>query len=310
MEASTRLKRGRIQCRGSCNIQVSLSLFPTTTPLKSYPRSAIGLTPTQFLTSSPALRFTQASQTNSSPATSHHSTTQHNMSRGGRGGGRGGRGGRGGKNPYPWEEDKNLKVSYAPLEAYPVSSPAPPRSPSYLCATAQLTTATLNPQHYNVPVPSAVTEREKAQVRSFLLFREQVHDGPLYTATRSFNAFAASGSSTPRAYGQEQINQRYGKKDKGTIDPFTAMEMPSSRMKRVERALPDLGARPFSMCTLRFQFPRCCPFGGIQMCLNSGLTGLCCAQQRRTSFPRSSTPPSTMKTSPAKHPREATRKRP
>lgn len=43
------------------------------------------------------------------------------MSRGGRGGGRGGRGGRGGKNPYPWEEDKNLKVSYAPLEDFPVS---------------------------------------------------------------------------------------------------------------------------------------------------------------------------------------------
>lgn len=86
-------------------------------------------------------------------------------------------------------------------------------------------------------------------MRSFLLFREQVQDGPLYTATRSFNAFAAPGSTTQRAYGQEQINQRYGKKDKGTIDPFTAMEMPSSRMKRVERTLPDLGTRPFCMCS-------------------------------------------------------------
>ncbi|CAN8102032.1 unnamed protein product [Discula destructiva] len=140
------------------------------------------------------------------------------MSRGGRGGGRGGRGGK--KNLFPWEEDKNLKVNYAPLEAFP---------------------------HYNVPIPSAITEREKAQVRNYLLFREQVHDGPLYTAARSDSAFALAGSTTPRAYGQEQINQRYGKKDKGTIDPFTAVDMPSSRMKRVERALPDLGARPFSM---------------------------------------------------------------
>lgn len=31
------------------------------------------------------------------------------------------------------------------------------------------------------------------------------------------------------------------------MDPFTAVEMPSSRMKRPERALPDLGARPFNI---------------------------------------------------------------
>lgn len=90
-----------------------------------------------------------------------------------------------------------------------------------------------------------MTKREKDQVRSFLLFREQVHDGPFYTATRSYNNFTSSGSTTPRAYGQEQINQRYGINNKGTVDPFTAVDMPSSRMKRPERALPDFGDRPF-----------------------------------------------------------------
>lgn len=99
-----------------------------------------------------------------------------------------------------------------------------------------------------MPIPAPLADREKSQVRSFLLFREQVHDGPFYTAARSWNAFAASssGSTTPRAYGQEQINQRYGLKNKATLDPFTAVEMPSSRMRKPERALPDFSERPFS----------------------------------------------------------------
>ncbi|KAJ4422172.1 DNA-directed RNA polymerase III subunit C31 [Gnomoniopsis sp. IMI 355080] len=136
------------------------------------------------------------------------------MSRGGRGGFRGGK-----KSNVPWEEDKNLKVDYTPSETFPP---------------------------YNVPIANPVTNREKDQVRSFLLFREQVHDGPFYTATRSYNSFTASGATTPRAYGQEQINQRYGVNSKGTVDPFTAVDMPTSRMKRPERALPDFGDRPFS----------------------------------------------------------------
>lgn len=120
----------------------------------------------------------------------------------------------------PWQEDPALKVDGRPAEAFPP---------------------------YDVPIPSPLTDREKSQVRSFLLFREQVHDGPFYTATRSWNKTAlTSGSTTPRAYGQEQINQRYGVKNKATIDPFTAVEMPSSRMRRPERALPDFSERPFS----------------------------------------------------------------
>lgn len=101
-------------------------------------------------------------------------------------------------------------------------------------------------QPYDIPIPLPITDREKAQVRSLLLFREQVHDGPLYTATRSWAKTTSSGATTPRAYGQEQINQRYGVKTKATIDPFTAVEMPHSHLRRPERALPDFGDRPFS----------------------------------------------------------------
>ncbi|KAF3767232.1 hypothetical protein M406DRAFT_69396 [Cryphonectria parasitica EP155] len=136
-----------------------------------------------------------------------------------RGGGRGGRGGgRGGRQQLPWTEDPNLKVDGRPAEAFPP---------------------------YNVPIPNPLSDRERSQVRSFLLFREQVHDGPLYTAARSYKP-PSSGSSTPRAYGQDQINQRYGLKSRATLDPFTAVEMPSSRMRRPERVLPDFGERPFT----------------------------------------------------------------
>lgn len=121
--------------------------------------------------------------------------------------------------------------------------PSPPIIVSSSPLAALLTTAL--PQPYSVPISSPVTNREKDQVQSFLLFREQVHDGPFYTATRSYNTVTSSGATTPRAYGQEQINQRYGVNSKGSLDPFTAVDMPSSRMKRPERALPDFGDRPF-----------------------------------------------------------------
>lgn len=88
-----------------------------------------------------------------------------------------------------------------------------------------------------------MTAKEVKQVKCFLLFREQTHDGPLYTQARTWNL----DTSTPaRAYGQEQINQRYGVKNKASVDPFTAVPMYSQKLGRAERALPDLGKRPFS----------------------------------------------------------------
>ncbi|OAA67941.1 DNA-directed RNA polymerase 3 subunit [Niveomyces insectorum RCEF 264] len=57
---------------------------------------------------------------------------------------------------------------------------------------------------------------------------------------------AAAAAATGRAYGQEQINQRYGVRNKATIDPFTAVPMYSHRFEKPPRALPDLSGRPFS----------------------------------------------------------------
>lgn len=160
----------------------------------------------------------------------------------------------------PWQEDPALKVDGRPAEAFPP---------------------------YDVPIPSPLTDREKSQVRSFLLFREQVHDSPFYTETRSWNKTTlTSGSTTPRAYGQEQINQRYGIKNKATIDPFTAVEMPSSRLRRPERALPDFSERPFSSLACFFLF---------LLVLHVGFGASNLTQQSTSSHPNS-TPHLTTKT--------------
>lgn len=47
-------------------------------------------------------------------------------------------------------------------------------------------------------------------------------------------------------YGQDQINKRYGVKNKATVDPFLAMPTYSQRFSRQERSLPDLASRPFA----------------------------------------------------------------
>jgi DNA-directed RNA polymerase III subunit RPC7 len=94
-----------------------------------------------------------------------------------------------------------------------------------------------------VPVAAPLTRKEEKQVSYFLLFREQVHDGPLYTQTRTSSV---DSSEPTRVYGQEQINKRYGVKNKATVDPFLAMPTYSQRFIKQERALPDLASRPFA----------------------------------------------------------------
>lgn len=94
-----------------------------------------------------------------------------------------------------------------------------------------------------MPIPAPVNDREKSQVKCLLLFREQIHGGSFYTQTRTWNV---DPSIPTRAYGQEQINQRYGVKNKATVDPFTAVPMFSSGMIKPERALPDFSSRPFN----------------------------------------------------------------
>ncbi len=65
-----------------------------------------------------------------------------------------------------------------------------------------------------------------------------IHAGSLYTQSRT-----ASGPA--RAYGQEQINQRYGVIDKASVDPFTAMVTYSQRFEKSKRTLPDFSTFPF-----------------------------------------------------------------
>lgn len=47
-----------------------------------------------------------------------------------------------------------------------------------------------------------------------------------------------------KMYGQEQMNARYGIKNKASVDPFTAMPTYSQKFVREERALPDWSNRP------------------------------------------------------------------
>ncbi|KAK4445981.1 DNA-directed RNA polymerase III, subunit Rpc31 [Podospora aff. communis PSN243] len=140
--------------------------------------------------------------------------------RGGRGRGRGGGFGRGGRsvaaNSVPWSADPDLAIDGKPSELFPP---------------------------YNVPRALPRTRIEDRQVSSFLLFREQCHESPLYTQPRACNTSRSRGS---RAYGQDQVNERYGRASKATVDPFTAVPSYSQRFLPPERTLPDLGSRPFA----------------------------------------------------------------
>ncbi|KAL2018170.1 hypothetical protein VTK56DRAFT_1195 [Thermocarpiscus australiensis] len=140
--------------------------------------------------------------------------------RGGRGGGRGGRATNGkrsvAQNSVPWTMDSDIVLDGKPSELFPP---------------------------YDVPKAAPLSKKEEKQVSYFLLFREQCHDSPLYTQAR---AWTQNFSSAGRAYGQEQLNKRYGQTTKATIDPFTAVPTYSHKFQKVPRTLPDLGSRPFA----------------------------------------------------------------
>ncbi|KAL1836135.1 hypothetical protein VTJ49DRAFT_5546 [Mycothermus thermophilus] len=155
--------------------------------------------------------------------------------------GRGGRGGRGrggpmvngrravAQNSVPWATDTEILLDGKPSELFPP---------------------------YDVPKPPPLTRKEDKVISYFLLFREQCQDGPLYTQARSRLSQTTTSSTNPsastatattsRAYGQDQINQRYGQVSKATVDAFTAVPTYSQRFTRAPRALPDLASRPFA----------------------------------------------------------------
>lgn len=136
-----------------------------------------------------------------------------------------------------------------------------------------LTTHPIPQDDYRVPIAAPLTEKEQREVNYFLLFRQRVHDGPLYTKTRSgWNPLgldlatstasgpssggsssttypsavsAASSTAAVKTYGLEQTQRRlprYGARDKSTVDPFLAVPSYSQRFVQPPRSLPLLRA--------------------------------------------------------------------
>ena len=79
-------------------------------------------------------------------------------------------------------------------------------------------------------------------MQNFLLFRRQIHEGPLYTQRHTPH----DPTRPRRVYDQNQRNSQYVYRSKANADLFTAgVETFSSRFKARERTLPDLSTRPY-----------------------------------------------------------------
>ncbi|KAI0967177.1 hypothetical protein F4678DRAFT_446866 [Xylaria arbuscula] len=140
--------------------------------------------------------------------------------RGGRGGGRGGSRGKPAPPGMPGGDDPSLIVNDQPQETYP--------------------------KRYKPPVAPHPTSREASGVASFIHFRREYHNTPLYTH-RHINdeSLSARNPVLPR-HGQSQINARYGVKNRATVDPFLTTPIYSHRFEDDRRTLPKLqGTRPW-----------------------------------------------------------------
>ncbi|KAH8879005.1 hypothetical protein GQ53DRAFT_775275 [Thozetella sp. PMI_491] len=136
--------------------------------------------------------------------------------KGGWGKGGGGLGGTRIVSKAPWSMDPSIEFDPNPSKVFP---------------------------EYNISQPSTLKAKEEKQVNLFLLFREQLHDGPLYTHART----RKHGADEPaRVYGRDQMNSRYGTTNKANVDPFLAVPTYSQRFHRSERALPNLASQPFA----------------------------------------------------------------
>ncbi|KAK3399690.1 DNA-directed RNA polymerase III subunit Rpc31-domain-containing protein [Sordaria brevicollis] len=140
--------------------------------------------------------------------------------RGGRGGGRGGGGGfgggRGGRravaaNSVPWQMDPTIALDGKPSELFP--------------------------PYNNIPKPPLLTKKDDRQVSFFLSFREQCHDSPLYTQSRTW----ATSDLV------EKSGSLFGSGAKATIDIFEdGVPSYSHKFLQKERTLPELVSRPFA----------------------------------------------------------------
>jgi DNA-directed RNA polymerase III subunit RPC7 len=88
-------------------------------------------------------------------------------------------------------------------------------------------------------VAAIPTEKEKREVAFYLGLREQIHEGPLYTAPQARDA------KPTKVYGEDQFNNQFHNKLKPDIDPFEGMPLYSWKYDQEKRALPELSARSF-----------------------------------------------------------------
>ncbi|KAI1092200.1 DNA-directed RNA polymerase III, subunit Rpc31 [Rostrohypoxylon terebratum] len=163
------------------------------------------------------------------------------MSGRGRGGGRGGRGGRGGfaagrkagPQGMPGADDPSLQFNEKPQDTYPKT--------------------------YKPPIAPPLSPSEDRSVTAFVAFRRAFHNTPLYThrhlTRNSVSDAATSKPSDPvrRAYGQAQLNARFGVKSKASADPFRAVPLYSNKFVDEVRVLPDLRRR--ADCYVKAFFP-------------------------------------------------------
>ncbi|KAK3338809.1 DNA-directed RNA polymerase III, subunit Rpc31 [Neurospora tetraspora] len=136
--------------------------------------------------------------------------------RGGRGGGGGFGGGRGGRravaaNSVPWQMDPTIALDGKPSELFP--------------------------PYKAIPKAPLLLKKDDRQVSFFLSFREQGHDSPLYTQSRTWATTELTSTSS----------SLFGSSAKATIDIFEdGVPSYSHKFQQKERTLPDLASRPFA----------------------------------------------------------------
>ncbi|RWA08700.1 hypothetical protein EKO27_g6386 [Xylaria grammica] len=140
--------------------------------------------------------------------------------RGGRGGGRGGSRGKPAPPGMPGGDDPSLIVNDQPQETYP--------------------------KFYKPPVAPHLTPLEERAISCFVKFRRAYHNNPLYTHRHINGEFLSAKDPVLPRHGQSQVNERYGVKNRATIDPFFSVPMYSHRFVDETRTLPKLrNTRPW-----------------------------------------------------------------
>ncbi|PQE13457.1 hypothetical protein CJF32_00005348 [Rutstroemia sp. NJR-2017a WRK4] len=129
--------------------------------------------------------------------------------RGGRGGARGGM-----IKGATWEHDPTIKLDTKPSEDYP--------------------------RHPNLKRPSPLSPHERTQVKYYRTLRDKIHRGPLYTHSTRRDL-----DDPLRTFGEDQLNEQYGREKKADFDPFLGVETYSMKYERKKRSIPLLSGRTY-----------------------------------------------------------------